>query len=724
MEPLAALGVAAAVIQFVDFGTRAGKYLQSVYATEEIMSMRVFEEVTKDLQAAASLMDERARRVTHQDLLIDSNETVRPLIIKTVSSLMREQAIRDIVAKCQAIARELMAVLTSIRDKLQDEKDGDKLPKKLPKRLLGALKAAWKSSDIEDMAEKLASYRSQLILRMLLTLDAKTDAGLSRQEIYGEILVKNTSQILEILTISQSKLGAAVNREEERVLDRLGYSEELKRKILEEVTTAILTLQNGETRVLTARPSTDSPVLEKDDAPGLVSHSQGMMRIGAQLGSPDTEATVLDDLRPARTAILRSLVFRHMTDKFDSVKPSHDSTNNWIFSNPKATDRPWSDFSAWLESDTDRCYWISGKAGSGKSTLMRFIEGDNRTLQHLQVWAGERQLSFASFFFAGFGNRLQKSQEGLLRALLYKLLSKDMSTIPIVMRELMFIAAVPQLGEGLSPPTLPELVKWITRLLKAGESKRYCFLIDGIDEYEGDPAAIVDLVSSLSQCSNVKFILPSRPIPACKMFSAADSTMLVDRIVDKSYGVFVWVFLSVKSLLRGLENHDNLEELQMILDELPSDLAELYEHMMNKMSPSYLKQAARLFRLAITAMDVQQHPLLTIQLSLAQDNQENHNTVRFLGGITDEEQWRRCDQVDGRIRSRCRGLLETRRALTSEEPLVRDLNYEFPCVDFLHRSVVEFLRDVRVWDNILEQSDGHGVDVACGCKRFILGQLC
>lgn len=42
----------------------------------------------------------------------------------------------------------------------------------------------------------------------------------------------------------------------------------------------------------------------------------------------------------------------------------------------------------------------------------------------------------------------------------------------------------------------------------------YCFLIDGLDEYDGDSLEISKLFRVLSSCSNVKICLSSRPLLA------------------------------------------------------------------------------------------------------------------------------------------------------------------------------------------------------------------
>lgn len=48
-------------------------------------------------------------------------------------------------------------------------------------------------------------------------------------------------------------------------------------------------------------------------------------------------------------------------------------------------DKSWDSFIDWLKSDSN-IYWISGKAGSGKSTLVKFIVSDSQTLDILNIW--------------------------------------------------------------------------------------------------------------------------------------------------------------------------------------------------------------------------------------------------------------------------------------------------------------------------------------------------
>ena len=68
--------------------------------------------------------------------------------------------------------------------------------------------------------------------------------------------------------------------------------------------------------------------------------------------------------------------------------------------------QPWSNFVDWLEHG-DGVYWINGKAGSGKSTLMRFITNELLMTKALHKWINGSDLMVSSFFFWNPGTVLQ-----------------------------------------------------------------------------------------------------------------------------------------------------------------------------------------------------------------------------------------------------------------------------------------------------------------------------
>lgn len=122
----------------------------------------------------------------------------------------------------------------------------------------------------------------------------------------------------------------------------------------------------------------------------------------------------------------------HVAYEFDGIENSYE----WVFEEPSAVDSnpnhqfinprnqpPWANFSEWLRSGS-RVYWISGKAGSGKSTLMNYIRNHKQKKELLEQWSAERRLLTPTFFFWNAGVRQQKTIEGLLRSLIYQILTE------------------------------------------------------------------------------------------------------------------------------------------------------------------------------------------------------------------------------------------------------------------------------------------------------------
>jgi len=144
------------------------------------------------------------------------------------------------------------------------------------------------------------------------------------------------------------------------------------------------------------------------------------------------------NLREVQSHLLKDLRFPTITDRFEAVAESHPETCQWIFQKAEETDqfrlhgRRWDDFVGWLQRDSGM-YWINGKAGSGKSTLMKYIFNAGDTRQHLALWVGDQRLYIAGFFFWSGGSKDQRSQAGLYRSLLYDILKQVPELIPIVL---------------------------------------------------------------------------------------------------------------------------------------------------------------------------------------------------------------------------------------------------------------------------------------------------
>jgi hypothetical protein len=94
------------------------------------------------------------------------------------------------------------------------------------------------------------------------------------------------------------------------------------------------------------------------------------------------------------TEILQSLKILSGNPRYGKIEPEHDFTLNWIW-NPILAKGP-----GFLEllQDEQPLFWISGKPGAGKSTLMKFINGHKRTLKVMSS-KNSKTVILISFFF-------------------------------------------------------------------------------------------------------------------------------------------------------------------------------------------------------------------------------------------------------------------------------------------------------------------------------------
>jgi hypothetical protein len=205
----------------------------------------------------------------------------------------------------------------------------------------------------------------------------------------------------------------------------------------------------------------------------------------------------LDRLQTSHTqrAFLESLEHPDMFARHSQINAPATGTFEWIFTKGSSrsdqnsrTMELQGRFSKWLRS-SQPVFWISGKAGSGKSSLMSFIESHERTHDLLKIWAGGRKLHVFSFFFWRAGSEMQKSITGVLQSLLYQLARAKPEIIGSLTA-----------GE-LSPLertwTQARLQRAIEKALSHFSEDRIFVLIDGLDEFEGNHTALTTLILGL-----------------------------------------------------------------------------------------------------------------------------------------------------------------------------------------------------------------------------------
>ncbi|PMD57951.1 uncharacterized protein K444DRAFT_614646 [Hyaloscypha bicolor E] len=423
----------------------------------------------------------------------------------------------------------------------------------------------------------------------------------------------------------------------------------------------------------------------------------------------------------AEQVILQSLRFSSIESRHESISKEHSNTFSWIFDQASPTK-----FVEWLKGE-DGVYWVSGKPGSGKSTLIKFVAEHEQTKRCLEEWAGDKKLAIANFYFWNAStHQSQKSQRGLLRTILYQILRQCPELIQMAYHD-QWIALTSD-GKVLKESrdellTVPALLNTLRNISTSTASDtKFCFFLDGLDEYDGRPADIVELVDILKSFQNVKTCVSSRPWNEFEDRFGNDSRWklyvhdftrydihlyvqetlgensrfqqlqnedpkcpnFVWNIVDEADGVFLWVFLVTRSLLDGLTNSDRIRDLQDRLNEIPKDLRDYFKLILFSTENRYRTQTARIFTIAVNA--VRELPLMAYWVI-------DQGTPKYIFQCSVETPATeildsRLDNMRRRLKVLSKGLLDAE----DEEPKsVEDYLIGFK-VTFLHRTVKDYLK--------------------------------
>lgn len=409
------------------------------------------------------------------------------------------------------------------------------------------------------------------------------------------------------------------------------------------------------------------------------------------------------------------------------------------------------DFGQWLASDS-KLYWISGKPGAGKSTLMKFICQRMRTASRQAT--GSIVLRHFFWYGAAASSPMQRSIAGMLSTLLYYLLLEDED----LFRRLMDAMREAHLEHKDSPSDWDrvELQRCLHEALgiytKNHSGHTIYIFIDGLDEvseFESDETGeLLGSIYRLQDLPAVRLCVSSRPearfqddisrsrhlrlerltVPDIDRFvldtlqpyaqrfpeDPGDETLewFVEELVTKSEGVFLWARLAAKRLVRGLRVKNSIAQLKEHLELMPSDLNDLFASMWKRLGDDeqlYRTHAANMFRLLLcnheehvtliclynnlhSSLDLD---ALTLHLALNLETSDlvlqDVNSPNETPQVFDRDMLRKGQETLEMVNSCCAGLVEINQP-TSRIPTLR----------FVHRTASEFLTDSAEGCRILE----------------------
>jgi hypothetical protein len=413
------------------------------------------------------------------------------------------QALYQLADKCNHLAEELIDCLDEVT-----VRNGERSKRK---NVLAALKSIGNGKRFNSLAQTLSGYREQLTLSILVLLNARFAA----QDEKLDQLQKSSKDIIEVVSVNHVSLQSTI--EDLYRYDQTGRCKTRSNSDKEHTETiaAILTTRDGNSRTITGPndwPDFGKQLPSLDMAKATITYRQAIgrsSRFNGQLAGFRTEK-----FTKFAEGILNALWFRSIDDRREAVPNAHQKTFQWIYENPVSWNKPWDSFSEWLRFGRG-CYWIEGKAGSGKSTLMKYLQENTRTIHALKDWAGSSELIIGSFFFWYAGTPVQKSQVGLLRSLLLDVLERRTELVPILFPNACRYSLTGGSLDGLELSYM-ELKKAFRNLINSNPpGLKVFFIIDGIDEYDGDHDEISKLLLEATASDSIKILLSSRPIPSC-----------------------------------------------------------------------------------------------------------------------------------------------------------------------------------------------------------------
>ncbi|KAI0860805.1 hypothetical protein F4860DRAFT_477778 [Xylaria cubensis] len=666
MESLAALGLAAAVVQFVDFAKNLLLDTRDIYRSEK----GALEDNLRLEQICEVLKRLSGELVTEQDHLVPSRESAYHLV-STEDAL----GLKNLASSCKADCDELLSIMRNL--------SVDTGANRRWNSIKASVKNFQRKGQIKGLEDRIAKAQNLMTLHvqsvirdqvasLSATIDSLNQGNKTHQLRQDEKLDRITQDInyLKICGGYEAFSPTDIEQTANRLSICLPLQDELAR------------LQ----RIL---------------------------------------CTLQFDMRPIR---------------HNSIPEAHVTTLKWIFK---------SKFSSWLR-DGDGIFWISGKAGSGKSTMMKFIADHKMTNQIANEWAALKPVVIACHYFWNSGTEMQRSQQGLLQTLLFDIFQQCPTLVPLVCSKRWEMAR--RVGMKFEPPwTIPELSACLQEIAGQNDSMmRFCLFIDGLDEFSGDHVDLCQVLQSLAKSRHMKLCVSSRPWNVFQdFFGQNTNTMLsiheltwddirrfaqsrlqthprwetcwmseeyqhqlVQEIAERAEGVFLWAFLVTQSLREGLSNDDTMMDLQQRLRSLPTDLERLFKNLLNGVDPVYHEYMAGIIQIARCAKNP-----LSLELYYHHEKQYQSDDYAFsdFQRLATDEHFKALELTRRRINSKTRGLLEVV-SISNNNHIVPQSTRT---VQFLHRTVRDFLK-TREMDDFLSEKSRDNFDPALEiCLAFL-----
>lgn len=298
---------------------------------------------------------------------------------------------------------------------------------------------------------------------------------------------------------------------------------------------------------------------------------------------------------------IESLTFPQAQFRLEEISSAHDKTCEWILGRPE--------YLAWMSEeslpDHGGFFWIKGKPGAGKSTIMKYLL--------LNAKKELRDTVLLSFFFHAQGTLLERSVMGMYRSLAYQLLN---SRVPLDTKNAFLgVAQHLERQDGEIVWSRRDVKNLLSLAIKSLKGRHILFLIDAVDEC--DQSEVEDMTnffqelgkSAVDHTVYLRICLASRHYPhitlekgielivedqeeheedlrkyVAKKLKGGRSRVVQDikeAIRERADGVFLWVVLVVRSLNDAFDR-GNISALEKRLEEIPDGLDNLFRDILTR----------------------------------------------------------------------------------------------------------------------------------------------
>lgn len=385
---------------------------------------------------------------------------------------------------------------------------------------------------------------------------------------------------------------------------------------------------------------------------------------------------------------------------------------------------------------------IQGNAGTGKSTLMKYL-----VTKEISTNKTPRKIIATSFFFE-LGDDLEKSMLGLLRSLLHQILQQAPVLAGAAMQEFMR----QRRSDNSNIRHWEEFGTLKTVLIKTleeGSAYQICLFIDALDECHflslKDIHFLLDMVEKPPAGMVIRICVSSRPDPLIThAFRHAPLLILDDhnaddirRFIDnevaamelldarykivwnaisrKAQGIFMWVRLVLMDfVLDEVRRHvlygDRLspEILLDMISQMHPTLQEMYTRMLGKIERRDHAESARMLQLVLCAvrpLSLEEFTLAWAFGSLAHEFASEED-MKASPDFSHDRTF-----VEQQIRGRGGGLIEVR---TNEDGV--------PSVQLIHQTVKHYLKEKKdrelIFNCLSLYPNGHEV-LARACTYYL-----